>query len=88
MPLTEVTMHALQCDACPQIFDDEEGGTLFATATDAQHTARAYGWTVLGDEYLCPRRDETHQAFIDARMPPEPVFQAPGQLALDDTAQP
>jgi len=87
MPLTPVTMHAIACDACRTVFDDEEGGTLFATPAEANQTARAYGWSVLGDEYLCPIRDKAHQAFIDRAMPPEPVMQAEGQLALDDTTK-
>ena len=88
MPLTAVTMHAIRCDACNTVFDDEEGGTLFATPTDADTAARAYGWTVLGDEYLCHLRDEAHQALIDQRMPPEPVIQVPGQLGLDGSEGP
>ncbi|PAZ15632.1 hypothetical protein CLM62_12615 [Streptomyces sp. SA15] len=88
MPLTPVTVHALTCDACNTVFDDEEGGTLFATPADANTAARASGWTVLGDEYLCHIRDETHQALIDEHLPPEPVMQAPGQLALDGSEEP
>lgn len=88
MALTEVTMHALACDACGSALDDEEGGTLFATAADANIAARASGWTVLGDEYLCSLRDATHQAYIDRAMPPEPAIQAPGQLAFDGSEEP
>lgn len=83
MPLTPVTMNVLTCDACKTVFDDEEGGTLFPDVSAANVCARTSGWTVIGNEYLCPIRDEAHQALIDQAMPPEPVTQAPGQLALD-----
>ena len=88
MPLTPITLHTLQCDACPTTLDDDEGGTLFATEAAANAAARAFGWTVLGDEYLCPTRDEAHQALVDQHMPPEPVVQVPGQLGLDGTEEP
>ena len=88
MPLTQVTVHTLSCDACPTVFDDEEGGTLFPDATAANTAARASGWTVLADEYLCHLRDEAHQAVIDRAMPPEPVTQVPGQLGFDGSEEP
>lgn len=88
MPLTDITVHAVQCDACNTVFDDEEGGTLFPTVAAANDTVRALGWTVLGDEYLCPTRDEAHQALIDEHMPPAPVIQCSGQLDLSGGEEP
>ena len=76
------------CDVCEQpltAFEDE--GTIhFANAAEARTLARHYRWNALsGGEFVCPERDPEHQAFLDALMPPEPVIQAPGQLALDGT---
>jgi rubredoxin len=81
-------MHILTCDVCRHVFDDEEGGTVFATPADANTAARAYGWTVLDSKYLCTIRDEAHQALIDQHMPPAPVIQASGQLGIDGTEEP
>jgi nicotinamidase-related amidase len=83
MPIIEVTMHTVRCDTCGEVFDDGEGGTLFPTVADVVEAVRAYGWNVIADEYLCPTRDEAHQAAIDRAMPPEPSIPALGQLAFD-----
>ncbi|MEI5032455.1 hypothetical protein RB201_04445 [Streptomyces sp. S1A(2023)] len=49
----------------------------------------ATGWAVLArdlpERHICPVDDDAHRAHFGALMPPEPVMQAPGQLALDDT---
>jgi hypothetical protein len=78
----------VQCDACNTVFDDEEGGTLFPTIAAANTAARALDWIVIGDQYLCPTRDQAHQAIIDQAMPPAPVMQVPGQLDFDGGEEP
>jgi hypothetical protein len=88
MPVTPVTLYAVTCDACPSVLEDDSEGTLFTGLTDIPTTARAYGWAVLGDEYLCPTRDQAHQALIDEHMPPAPVMQYAGQLDLDGGDEP
>jgi len=88
MPATPVTLYAITCDTCPNALEDDSGGTLFTDLDDAPATARAFGWIVIGDEFLCPTRDDAHQELVDRAMPPEPVFQAPGQLDFDGREQP
>ena len=82
MPVTPVTVYTVTCDACPAVLGEDDDGTLYPNPAELPATARAHGWTVIGNEYLCPTRDEAHQQIVDQAMPPEPVFQVPGQLAV------
>jgi hypothetical protein len=88
MPVTPVTVYTVTCDAdtCTNVLGEDDDGTLFPNPAELPATARAHGWTVIGNEYLCPTRNQAHQELVDRAMPPEPVFQAPGQLALDGDA--
>jgi hypothetical protein len=82
--LNPVTAYTAACNACGEVLEDEDGGTLFTDPVSATAAASAYGWTILGDQHLCPTQDATHQKFIDQAMPPESAFQAPGQLTIGE----
>ena len=84
MTVSPVTAYTVTCNACGETLGDDGGGTLFADPASVADAAPAYGWTVFGDRHLCPTEDDAHQAFIDRLMPPEPTFQAPGQLTVDE----
>lgn len=84
MTLNPVAAYTVTCNACGEVLEDDGGGTLFTDPASVTAAASAYGWTILGDQYLCPAQDATHQKFIDQAMPPEPASQAPGQLAIGE----
>lgn len=84
MTMTPAFAFTVTCNACGETLEDDDGGTLFTDPADAPNAARAEGWTVLDGQHLCPTEDATHQALIDRLMPPEPTFQMPGQLAVDE----
>ncbi|MGC4925595.1 hypothetical protein [Streptomyces sp. DT117] len=83
--------YVITCDiCCTEYVDPEtEEPVWFADVTAAEQTACATGWAVLArdltERHICPADDDAHRAHFDALMPPEPVMQVPGQLALDDT---
>ena len=84
MTVSPATAYTVICNACGETMEDEDGGTLFSDPASATEATPANGWTFLGDQHLCPTQDEAHHAFIDRLMPPEPAFQAPGQLTIDE----
>lgn len=90
MPIKTHACVTVQCDVCEQPLEsfEDEGTIHFADVTEARKLARHYRWNALsGGEFVCPERDAEHQAFIDQLLPPEPVIQIPGQLALDGSEE-
>jgi hypothetical protein len=90
MPIRTHTCITVACDVCKQPLEafEDEGTIHFADLAEARSLARHYRWNALsGGEFVCPERDPEHQAFLDQLLPPEPVTQAPGQLALDGTEE-
>ena len=85
MPIKPHACLSVHCDVCGEPLQDFEDSTMhFATADEARIMARHYRWNALsGGEFLCPERDQDHQAFLDALLPPEPVTQILGQLGFD-----
>jgi hypothetical protein len=82
------TVTAVKCAACEYEYDEDESYTVhFESVELATEAVRDAGWTVLSDgRVICQADDPEHQALIDALMPPEPVAQVPGQIALTDPA--
>jgi hypothetical protein len=86
MPIKTRACVTVVCDVCGETLTDPESEATvhFPDADEAQKTAHGYQWLVLSNgEFLCVDRDPEHQAFLDALMPPEPVFVPTGQLDLD-----
>lgn len=89
MPIKPHKCVSVQCDVCDQPLEDFEDSTMhFADSAEARKMARHYRWNALsGGEFVCPERDDEHQQFLDALLPPEPVTQMPGQLGLDGSEE-
>lgn len=79
------TVIAVKCAVCEYEYDEDESYTVhFDSVKQATDAVRDAGWTALSDgRVLCQNDDPEHQALLDALMPPEPVTQTPGQIALD-----
>jgi hypothetical protein len=74
------------CDVCKYAYDEDEYTAHFTSLDDARKVLSGTGWTITADrKVFCTSSDMEHQAALDALMPPEPVMQVPGQLALDGT---
>jgi hypothetical protein len=80
------TAIAVKCAVCEYEYDEDESYTVhFESVKQATDSVRDAGWTVLSDgRVICHGDDPEHQALLDALMPPEPVMQVPGQIALTD----
>lgn len=89
MPIKTLTCVTVSCDVCEQPLEDFEDITVHcADAGEARVIARSYRWNALsGGEFVCPERDDEHQAFLDQLLPPEPVIQISGQLAIDGSEE-
>jgi hypothetical protein len=82
------TVIAVKCAVCAYEYDEDESYTVhFDSVKQATDSVRDAGWTVLSDgRVICQSDDAEHQALLDELMPPEPVMQVPGQIALADPA--
>lgn len=94
MPMSVRHIYVVMCDVCRAEYKDPETEAVawFADETSAEQITRADGWLVLArtspDRFICPRSDADHQTRMAALLPPEPVFQIPGQLGIDGTEEP
>lgn len=85
--------YVVTCDVCRTEYTDPETDAVawFADETTAEQIIRNDRWMVLArhlpDRHICPQDDEAHTAHVDGLMPPEPVMQVPGQIALDGTEE-
>ena len=74
------------CDICKYAYDEDEYTAHFADLAEARKVLAGTGWTITADrKVFCASGDTEHQTALDALMPPEPVTQVPGQLAIDET---
>lgn len=89
MPTKTHTCITVHCDVCEQPLEDFEDITVHcADVGQARSIARHYRWSALsGGQFVCTERDDEHQQFLDALLPPEPVTQVPGQIAFDGTEE-
>lgn len=80
------TCYSAVCDACGETLrdPDSEAEVLFDTETEAQQTARAFGWPISTIALICPERDPEHQAAIDALMPAEPMPTNQPELPVEE----
>jgi hypothetical protein len=85
MPIKTHTCFSVDCDVCDAPLEDFEDSTMhFVNEQQARESARHYRWTVLSDgRFVCNFDDADHQAAMDELLPPEPVSQVPGQIAID-----
>lgn len=84
MPVRTHACLTVICDVCGEKYQPDGYTVHFANLTEARDLTRAEGWTITADrKAVCGTEDGDHQAALDALMPPEPVMQAPGQLAFD-----
>ncbi|MFF8659517.1 hypothetical protein [Streptomyces huasconensis] len=85
MSITDHTCITVACDVCGYKFDEDEYTAHFTDLQEARSALRGTGWTITADrKVFCATEDDEHQAYIDALMPPEPVTQVPGQIAIDE----
>jgi len=86
MTIAQHSCVTVACDVCKYVFDEDEYTVHFANLDEARKALHASGWTITADgKVFCAAEDDEHQAYIDALMPPEPVVQIPGQMAIDGT---
>jgi hypothetical protein len=84
--IADHTCITVACDVCNYAYDEDEYTAHFADLDEARKALTGTGWTITADrKVFCASGDMEHQAALDALMPPEPVTQVPGQLALDGT---
>lgn len=94
MPVRARWCFVAACDVCDETLTDfdTESTLHFDDETTAEQIAQHSKWLVLPRtsilRLVCPTEDEQHRAAINALLPPEPVTQIPGQLALDGTEEP
>lgn len=85
MTIAEHACITVKCDICGYAYDEDEYIAHFAGLDDARKALDGTGWTITFDrKVICASDDTEHQAAHDALMPPEPVMQVPGQLAIDE----
>lgn len=84
MSLKTFPAHTLHCDVCGQeLTDPNDMPWWFTDFTDTRLMALWAGWIVTADQYaICPLADDAHRDAVTALMPPEPVFEVPGQLSF------
>jgi len=82
--LIPIAAFTVTCNACTETLEDDGGGTVFTDPKDVADAARAYGWTSLGGQHLCPTEDDAHQVLVDRLMPPEPTTQTDGQSPIGE----
>lgn len=86
MTIAEHACITVACDICGYAYDEDEYTAHFPNLDDARKALHSQGWTITTDrKVICASGDTDHQAALDALMPPEPVTQVPGQLAIDGT---
>ncbi|WP_069769755.1 hypothetical protein [Streptomyces sp. LUP30] len=84
MTIADHTCITVACDICGYAYDEDEYTAHFPSLDDARKAIHSQGWTITADrKVICASGDTEHQAALDALMPPEPVMQVPGQLAID-----
>jgi hypothetical protein len=89
VPVKTHTCLTLTCDICGLAYHPDDYTVHFRNIPEARDCTRREGWAITADrKVICATEDTDHQAALDALMPPEPVMQAPGQLALDEGEQP
>lgn len=86
MTIRDHTCITVACDICKYAYDEDEYTAHFADLAEARKAIEDSGWTITADgKVFCGADDPEHQDALDALMPPEPVTQVPGQLAIDET---
>ncbi|MFV8127499.1 hypothetical protein [Streptomyces syringium] len=84
MSIKTHTCVTITCDVCGEPCAPDDYAVHFASAAEARRLARFYGWLVTGDGHvICNEADIAHQTAMDGLLPPEPVTQVPGQIAID-----
>ncbi|MEW2578396.1 hypothetical protein [Streptomyces syringium] len=84
MPIKTHACVSITCDVCDEPYAPEGYPVHFANTAEARGLARCYGWLVTGDgQVICHEADIAHQTAMDGLLPPEPVTQVPGQIAID-----
>ncbi|GCD37999.1 hypothetical protein OEIGOIKO_05809 [Streptomyces chrestomyceticus JCM 4735] len=85
MPTHTHTCITLTCDVCTEPYAPEDYTVHFDSITDAISHSRTSGWTATAEgRVVCSLQDNAHRAAITDLLPPEPVFQAAGQLSLEE----
>jgi hypothetical protein len=86
MAIETFTVVALACDACgTPLVDHDDAQIWFRDLLDARRTASTSGWiTTQAGDVVCPGTTQEHRDAVAALLPPEPVIEVEGQLALDD----